>query len=149
MAQEKDDITPYMLQHLQELLEAAESYGWEPGKAYHAIWLQQLEQGRVSLSDEDHKMKYCRALAWHRVMATPQPMHLSPPLSELSASSTSPASPAIPHEVPENYPPPLSISQQSLGTRLVHRHLLRQLLPSARLPHVCYSSRGQSDGWYL
>ena len=70
MAWEKDDIK---LPHLQELMEDAEANGGEPVRAYHTVWLQQLEQGRASWSDEDHKMKYCRALAWYHVMATPPP----------------------------------------------------------------------------
>ena len=40
---EKDQVKPYMIQHLQELMEDADSYGWEPAREYHAIWLQQME----------------------------------------------------------------------------------------------------------
>ena len=78
MAREKIAIKPYMLQHMQELMEDAESYGWELIRAYHAIWLQQLEQGRVSWPDEEKKMKYHRALVWHHVMATAKPISAPP-----------------------------------------------------------------------
>ena len=43
MAGEKDNIKPFMLQHLQMLMEDIELYSWEPIEAYHAVWLHQLE----------------------------------------------------------------------------------------------------------
>ena len=58
IAGEKDQIKPYMIQHLQELIDDAESLVWEPVRAYYAVWLQQLEEGRTSWSDDEKKMEY-------------------------------------------------------------------------------------------
>ena len=55
-------VHPLMVQHLQELMWDAELYSWEPTRSLHAVWLQQLEQGRVTLADEDAKVKLRRAL---------------------------------------------------------------------------------------
>ena len=37
MAREKNEVKPYMIQQQQEWMDDAESYGWEPVRAYHAI----------------------------------------------------------------------------------------------------------------
>ena len=42
---EKPAIYPVMTWHLQESMGDSELYGWEPVRAFHAIWLQQLEHG--------------------------------------------------------------------------------------------------------
>ena len=67
MVAEKRSIHHPMIQHLQDLMSDAELYGWEPVRAFHAIWLQQLEQGRVAWDDEQVKLKYTWALVWHHV----------------------------------------------------------------------------------
>ena len=38
-------LKPAVTKHLNELMDEAELYGWEPVQAYHAIWLQQIENG--------------------------------------------------------------------------------------------------------
>ena len=38
-------IKALMLDHLQELMEDGEHYGWPVVRAYHASWLQHIEQG--------------------------------------------------------------------------------------------------------
>ena len=43
MAREKENIRSFMLQHLQELVEDLDLYGCEAVRAFHTIWLQQLE----------------------------------------------------------------------------------------------------------
>ena len=73
MVGEKESVRPFILQHLQQLMEYMEVYSWEAIRACHAIWLQQLELGRVTWANEVVKMKYRRALIWHQVMAPPQP----------------------------------------------------------------------------
>ena len=56
----------------------AEPYSWEL-RAFHTIWLQQLEQGRVNWADEEVKLKYRRTVVWHHVVApsqsAPAPCH--------------------------------------------------------------------------
>ena len=53
MVGERDEVKPYMLQHFQKLMDDAESYGLEPVSTYHAIWLQQMKQGRAFWSHEE------------------------------------------------------------------------------------------------
>ena len=61
MILEKQSVRPYMLQHLQDLMADADLYGWEPIRAFHAIWFQQLEQSHVTWDNEEVKLKYQRA----------------------------------------------------------------------------------------
>ena len=61
-------IKKLMLAHLQELMEDGEHYGCPAVRAYHAAWLQHMEQGRAACGDEDTKLKLRRALVWHRVV---------------------------------------------------------------------------------
>ena len=61
-----------MIQHLQDLVDDVDLYGWEPVWAFHAVWLQQLEEGCVTWADEEVKLKYRRALVWHRGTAPSQ-----------------------------------------------------------------------------
>ena len=65
MATEKPSIHSLMLQHCQDLMSDVELYNWELVRAFHAIRLQQLEQGRVTWANEHVKLKYRRALVWH------------------------------------------------------------------------------------
>ena len=44
----------------------AEIYGWEATRAFHAVWLQQLEQGRVTWKDTELRVSYRRTLVWHQ-----------------------------------------------------------------------------------
>ena len=57
-----------MVAHLQELMEDGERYGWPAVRAYHAAWLQYMEQGRTAWGDEETKLKLRRVLVWHRVV---------------------------------------------------------------------------------
>ena len=45
LAMLNEDIKWLMLSHLQELMADGEAYGWHVVLAYHAAWLQHLEQG--------------------------------------------------------------------------------------------------------
>ena len=56
-----------ILKHLRELTADAEIYGWEPLRAFHAIWLQQLVNGKANWGDEDKKLEFRRALVWNLV----------------------------------------------------------------------------------
>ena len=48
MEDEKPAIKALMASHLVELMSDAELYRWEPIRAFHAVWLLQLEHGHVS-----------------------------------------------------------------------------------------------------
>ena len=43
-----------MSQCLEDLMDNTDLYGWNRVCAYHAAWLNQLEQDRCSWSDTDH-----------------------------------------------------------------------------------------------
>ena len=45
---EKPSLRQFMDSLLQELIADTELYGWKPVRAYHAIWLQQVENGQVN-----------------------------------------------------------------------------------------------------
>ena len=45
----------------------ADTYGWEPIRAYHAVWLQQIENGCAEWKNTDIKLELCRALVWNTV----------------------------------------------------------------------------------
>ena len=45
-------------------------YSWKCVRAYHRVWLNQLEQARFSLDDADARLRFCRALVWHAATAT-------------------------------------------------------------------------------
>ena len=55
-----------MSAYLAELMADAELYGWEATKAFHAVWLQQLEQGQVTWRDTQLRVSYCHTFMWHR-----------------------------------------------------------------------------------
>ena len=56
-----------MLMHHCELMVDATIYSWEPVQAFHAIWLQQLENGHAEWGDEVKKLEFRRALVWNPV----------------------------------------------------------------------------------
>ena len=41
MTGEKENVRPFMLQHLQEEMEDVELYRWDPIRAFHAVWIKQ------------------------------------------------------------------------------------------------------------
>ena len=46
-----------MLDHLQELMEDGEHYGWPVVWGYHAAWLQYMEQGQEAWGNEAAKLQ--------------------------------------------------------------------------------------------
>ena len=66
LAMVKDDTEELMLSHLQELMANGEAYRWPVVLAYHAAWLQHLEQGRAAWTDLNAKLKLRQALVWQR-----------------------------------------------------------------------------------
>ena len=48
----------------------AELYCWETVRAYHAVWTNQLEKGRVTWEDEEEKVQFRQVLIWHPANAS-------------------------------------------------------------------------------
>ena len=76
-------IKEYMYNHLQELMENIEVYGWKVVKDYHAVWLQLLEQGGAAWSDTAKKRKLRHLMEWCKPACKPalgakQPMRPKP-----------------------------------------------------------------------
>ena len=57
-------IKEYMYNHLQEILQDVEVYGWKVVKDYHAAWLQLMEHGQAAWGDAAKKEKLQQLLAW-------------------------------------------------------------------------------------
>ena len=51
--------------HSEKLMSDSDFYRWETVRAYHRIWLNQQEQGKLTWEDTDEKLKLCWALVWH------------------------------------------------------------------------------------
>ena len=69
-----------MLKHLSELVADAAIYRWEPVRVYHAVWLQQLENGHADWDDKAKKLKFRHELVWGTLCITalltsPSPQH--------------------------------------------------------------------------
>ena len=65
MDSEEADIRVQMDSHLKALMSDAQLYGWKCTRAFHGVWLNQLEQGRCTLFDEEAKLQFHRMLVWH------------------------------------------------------------------------------------
>ena len=65
-------IRALMAAHLVDLMEDAKLYGWEAVRAFHTIWIQQMEQGCVSWTDQDIKMTCRHSIVCHRPMVVHQ-----------------------------------------------------------------------------
>ena len=63
-------VIAQMSQHFEECMEDTDLYGWDMVHAFHAAWLNQLEQGRGTWGDVDQKLKMHRALVWKAAMTT-------------------------------------------------------------------------------
>ena len=85
LAEESDIHKTLMLQHLQELVEDSEVYGWSVVRDYHAAWIQQIEQGQAVLGDEHKKIKMRRLLVYMWYMPAPgaeQPSDTPAPIQQ-------------------------------------------------------------------
>ena len=69
----KPSIKPFMAKHFKDLMADVEVYGCAPVKAYYAVWLQQIENGRVQWSDSDAKPEFRRVLVWYASQQEAQP----------------------------------------------------------------------------
>ena len=54
----REQVKEHMVLHLEDM----DVHGWEKIRAFHATWMNQLEQGRCEWSEADHKLKMRRAL---------------------------------------------------------------------------------------
>ena len=69
---QSEPLRKLMSAHLKEFMEDGETFGW-PVRAYHAVWLQHIEQGRATWEDETTRLKLHRSLVWHRMAPIPSP----------------------------------------------------------------------------
>ena len=58
MEGEKEAVRTQMNAHLKDLMVDSELYGLEKVHAYHAVWLNQLEQGWVRWDDQEEKLRF-------------------------------------------------------------------------------------------
>ena len=100
MFREPPHIKALMLNHLQELIEEVEHYGWPMVRAYHATWLQHIEHGRVAWGDTAVKLKL--HLPWCGIMSWPPQTLLRP---------TQP---------PHSWPVPTNLAKLRSGSRQPH-----------------------------
>ena len=106
MSFQKDSLTDKMDVHLHEMMDDWKTFRWPVGRAYQAVWLQHLEQGRAIWNDEVTMLKLRRAVVLHRIAPRPQPS-ATPDTNTPQARTRSPR-----HTAP-------SVSQLNQGTRLV------------------------------
>ena len=66
MDSEEADIRVHMASHLKSLMADAQLYRWEHIRAFHGMWLNQLEQERCTWFNEDAKMQFHWMLIWER-----------------------------------------------------------------------------------
>ena len=66
LGEECNEVNGYMLAHLQEVMEDADVYSGKCVRSYHVAWLQQIEQGRVSLGKEARQINLRIPLVWNR-----------------------------------------------------------------------------------
>ena len=71
MDSEEVDIRVQMPSHLKALMSDAQLYGWARTRAFHRVWLNQLEQGRCTWFNEEAKMQFRQTLVWHRARSSP------------------------------------------------------------------------------
>ena len=57
-----------MATHLDELMQDSELYGWQKVRAFHSVWLNQIEQGRASQLEHYTKLSFRRALVWYQLV---------------------------------------------------------------------------------
>ena len=74
-----------MATHLAELKGNVELYGWEAVHAFHAMWLQQIEQGHASWTNQDIILTFHQALMWHQPTLAHKAGHAS--LAQLKKST--------------------------------------------------------------
>ena len=59
MEEEKVSVRTQMSTHLKDLMSDSQLYGWVKTQAFHAMWLNQLSQGRATWEDQEVKLSFC------------------------------------------------------------------------------------------
>ena len=70
MNSEDSVIRAKMIQHLEKLMGDVGLHRWEHVRAYHGVWLNQLEQRRFTWDDVEAKLRFRTALVWHAPATT-------------------------------------------------------------------------------
>ena len=65
MRGEKEAVRAKMASHLEELMGESTLYSCERVRAYHGVWINQLEQGQASWENEEEKVRFRCALISH------------------------------------------------------------------------------------
>ena len=65
MVKQPEYLKTKMLSHIHELMDDEENYRWLAVRAYHAAWLQHLEQAQAMWDEEAIKLKSCSHVALH------------------------------------------------------------------------------------
>ena len=71
MDTEEASIKAKMSAHLKYLMSDTQLYSWEHTRAFHGIWLNQLEQDRCTWFDEEAKLQFHRSIVWHSACTSP------------------------------------------------------------------------------
>ena len=80
MEGEKPAVKSHMARHLQELIPDTELYGWDKARAFHAVWFQQLEHGRLTWEEAMRRSRW--VLIWHPAMTTTMAPATAAPLPQ-------------------------------------------------------------------
>ena len=86
---EMEAVRAKMASHLEDLMGDLELYVWERVRAYHGVWLNQLEQGRATWEDEEDKVRFRMPLSGTR----PPPLHQQSPLQQRQVPRSSQSRP--------------------------------------------------------
>lgn len=54
----KQRVKEALLKHLRGLMADAAIYGWQAARAYHVVWLQQLENGPADWDETECKLEF-------------------------------------------------------------------------------------------
>ena len=57
--------------YLKAVMSDAELYGWDRARAFHSIWLNQLEQRHCTWMDDEEKLRFRCSPGWHPVSFIP------------------------------------------------------------------------------
>ena len=63
MGSEEADIRVQMASHLKALMSDAQLYDWEHTRAFHGVWLNQLEQGKCTWFDVGANLQFRRTFS--------------------------------------------------------------------------------------
>ena len=82
MEGENQAVKSQMAHHLQKLMADTVLYECDKVRVFHAMFLNQLEQGQATWGDEEAKMRFKRALVWHQTTNVTQMATMSAPLPQ-------------------------------------------------------------------